>query len=128
MDIIEAINKRKSVRDFKNDRVQQTVIREILEIACCAPSAMNTQPWKFTIITKDVLNSVINSVIEKFRSGEKPIRNILLQDGHWIVFTVTARSNLPSILSILWILKEKILISVLNGWRGDCVFLMLLPR
>jgi nitroreductase len=72
MDIIEAIKKRKSVRDFKNDQVPQTVIREILETACSAPSAMNTQPWEFTVITKDVLNSVISSVIEKFRAGEKP--------------------------------------------------------
>lgn len=72
MDIIEAIKKRKSVRDFKNDLVQQSVIREILETACSAPSAMNTQPWEFTVITKDVLNSVVNSVIEKFRAGEKP--------------------------------------------------------
>lgn len=72
MDLIEAIKKRKSVRNFKNDPIPQAVIREILEIACRAPSAMNTQPWEFTVITKDVLDSVKKGVIEKFRAGEKP--------------------------------------------------------
>lgn len=72
MDILEAIRRRRSVRDFKNDLVPKAVIREILETACRAPSAMNTQPWEFTVITKEVLDSVIESVIEKFRAGEKP--------------------------------------------------------
>ncbi|MBW1678952.1 MAG: nitroreductase [Deltaproteobacteria bacterium] len=72
MDIIEAIKKRKSIRDFKNDQVPQTVIREILEIACRAPSVMNTQPWEFTVIAEDVLNSIRRTVIEKLKAGEKP--------------------------------------------------------
>ena len=72
MDIIEAIKRRKSIRAFKNEQVTQAVIRDILETACRAPSAVNTQPWEFTIITKDVLNSVKSSVIEKFRAGENP--------------------------------------------------------
>lgn len=72
MDIIEAIKRRKSIRDFKNDQVPRTVIREILEIACRAPSAMNTQPWEFTAIAKDTLDLIRDTVIEKLRSGEKP--------------------------------------------------------
>ena len=55
MDNIEAIKQRKSIRDFKDVPVPQTVIRELLEIACRAPSAMNTQPWEFTVIAKNVL-------------------------------------------------------------------------
>jgi nitroreductase len=72
MDIIEAIKERKSIRDFKNDQVPQTVIREILEISCRAPSAMNTQPWEFTVIAQDMLDSIKQAVIEKLKTGEKP--------------------------------------------------------
>ena len=71
MDIIEAVRKRKSIRDFKNDLVPQAVLREILEISCRAPSAMNTQPWEFTVIAKDTLDSIRRSVIEKLKAGEK---------------------------------------------------------
>ena len=72
MDIIEAIKQRKSIRDFKDDQIQQTVIREILEIACRAPSAMNTQPWEFTVIAKDVLDVIKHAIVEKLQAGEKP--------------------------------------------------------
>jgi nitroreductase len=72
VDIIEAIKKRKSIRDFKDDQIPQNVIRELLEIACRAPSAMNTQPWEFTVIAKDVLEMVKRANIEKFQANEKP--------------------------------------------------------
>lgn len=72
VDIIEAIRKRKSIRAFRNTQVPRAVIRDILEAACRAPSAMNTQPWEFTVMTKAVLDSVKSSVIEKFRAGENP--------------------------------------------------------
>lgn len=72
MDIIEAIKRRKSIRDFKNDPVPQDVLREILEISCRTPSAMNSQPWEFTVITKDNLDSVRKAAVEKLQAGEKP--------------------------------------------------------
>jgi nitroreductase len=72
MNILEAIKSRKSIRDFKSTQIPRGILREILETACRAPSAMNTQPWEFTVITKEVLDAVIKSVFEKFRAGEKP--------------------------------------------------------
>ncbi len=71
MDIIEAIGKRKSIRDFKDDPVPQNVLREILEISCRAPSAMNTQPWEFTVVAKDTLDSMRQAAVEKLKAGEK---------------------------------------------------------
>jgi nitroreductase len=58
MDIIECVKKRQSVRGYKPDPVPREIIREILEIAVRAPSAMNTQPWEFTVIAGDVLNNI----------------------------------------------------------------------
>jgi nitroreductase len=72
MEIIEAIQKRKSIRDFKDDPVPHALIREILETACRAPSAMNSQPWEFTVIAGEVLDAVKNSIVQKFRAGVKP--------------------------------------------------------
>jgi len=72
MDIIEAIKGRKSIRDFKDDQISQKVIRQILDIACRAPSAMNSQPWEFTIIANEVLNEIKHAIIEKLQAGEKP--------------------------------------------------------
>lgn len=72
MEIIEAIKTRKSIRDFKDDLIPQTVIREILEVSCRAPSAMNSQPWEFTVITKETLDSIKRATIEKLKGGETP--------------------------------------------------------
>lgn len=71
MTISEAIRKRKSIRDFKPDPVFQDVLREILETACRAPSAMNTQPWKFVVVTGEALERVKRENIEKLRAGDK---------------------------------------------------------
>ncbi len=70
LDIIEAITQRKSIRDFKNDQIPQPVIRDLLDIACRAPSAMNIQPWEFTVIANDVLDEIKSAIIEKWQAGE----------------------------------------------------------
>jgi len=69
MDIIEAINTRKSIRGFKPDQVDQTTIKKILETAVRAPSAMNTQPWEFFVITGETLNNMRKQIVEKLNTG-----------------------------------------------------------
>lgn len=69
MDIVEAIKERKSIRGFKPDPIPKEVIREILETASRAPSAMNIQPWEFTVITGDVLKNIRQANVEKLNSG-----------------------------------------------------------
>lgn len=70
MDLIEAIRKRKSIRKFKPDPVPQGVLREILEIASRAPSAMNTQPWEFVVIAGEVLERIRRANLEKLHAGQ----------------------------------------------------------
>ncbi len=48
----EAIEKRRSVRRYKNDNVPDEMINGILEAARLAPSNSNLQPWRF-IVVKD---------------------------------------------------------------------------
>lgn len=72
MDIVEAIRERKSVRGFKPEPVSREVIEEILDIAGQAPSAMNIQPWEFTVITGDVLENIRKANVELLNSGAKP--------------------------------------------------------
>ncbi len=69
MDIIEAIRTRKSVRGFKPAPVPREVLREILEIATHAPSAMNTQPWEITVVTGQALESIQKANIEMLNLG-----------------------------------------------------------
>jgi nitroreductase len=72
MHVIEAIKTRKSIRGFKPDPVARSVLRDLLEISTRAPSAMNTQPWEFTVITGDVLENIREENVNMFRAGETP--------------------------------------------------------
>lgn len=50
MDLLEAIRKRRSVREYTGEPVDDTVLRELIEAAVLAPSAINQQPWTFVVI------------------------------------------------------------------------------
>jgi len=69
MGVIEAVKKRKSIRGYKPDAVPKEILEEILELASRAPSAMNTQPWEFTVLTGDVLENVRRSNVALLNSG-----------------------------------------------------------
>ena len=71
MNIIEAINSRKSIRAYKADPVPKDVLRSIVEAAGRAPSAMNTQPWEFTVITGSALANIVRENVAKLKAGEK---------------------------------------------------------
>ena len=68
MNIIEAIRTRKSIRDFTVDPVPQHILKKIIEIASHAPSAENSQPWEFTIISGDKLDVIRKANVEKLKS------------------------------------------------------------
>jgi nitroreductase len=72
MDVIEAVKKRKSIRGYKPDPVPKQVLEQILELASHAPSAMNTQPWEFTVLTGEALEKVRRSNIDLLNSGVPP--------------------------------------------------------
>ena len=72
MDVIEAIKKRKSIRGYKPDPVPKHVLEQILELASHAPSAMNTQPWEFTVLTGETLENVRRGNIDLLNSGVPP--------------------------------------------------------
>ena len=58
---LEIIQKRHSVRNFKNQPVDDTAIRSIVDAARLSPSACNAQPWRFIAVTeKSLLEDLVN--------------------------------------------------------------------
>ena len=51
MEFQEVLRSRRAVRDFKPDPVSPQILRRLAEAAVQAPSSMNEQPWRFSIIT-----------------------------------------------------------------------------
>ncbi len=49
-DIFEMIKTRRSIRKYKMEVPDETLIRRCIEAACHAPSAKNSQPWSFVLV------------------------------------------------------------------------------
>jgi len=49
--VIEAIKSRRAIRSYEDKPVPDSAIQTMLEAATYAPSAINIQPWKFTLVT-----------------------------------------------------------------------------
>jgi nitroreductase len=50
MDLSDAIAGRRSVREYTGEAVDEPAIGRLIEAAVRAPSAMNQQPWTFTVV------------------------------------------------------------------------------
>ena len=51
MDLITALETRRSVRNYQDRGVDRDTIEKLITLATQAPSAMNSQPWAFVAIT-----------------------------------------------------------------------------
>ena len=68
------LRSRRSIRNFKDKAVERVKLEKLLEVACCAPSAKNNQPWFWTIVEEradveryaSMVIEWMRSVIEKF--------------------------------------------------------------
>jgi len=50
MDVKEAIYGRRAVREFTTEPVEEAALRGLIDAAVQAPSAVNQQPWLFTVV------------------------------------------------------------------------------
>ena len=71
---MEIINKRRSVRQFLDKKVEKEKIESILKAAMQAPSAGNQQPWEFAVVEdkENIEKLSISSPYAKF-SNKAPL-------------------------------------------------------
>ena len=90
--MLDAMLKRHSVRGFRRDTVSPEVLTELIEAMRLAPSANNTQPWKFIIVTGANRLQVAGACVQEF-VGEAPALIVALaeesRDNYNLAFAVT---------------------------------------
>jgi nitroreductase/NAD-dependent dihydropyrimidine dehydrogenase PreA subunit len=64
-----AILERRSIRNYKNKPVPDTLIRRVLEAGRFAPSSGNCQPWKFIVIKDQAMIDEMDELIVQVISG-----------------------------------------------------------
>ncbi len=66
MDFSELVKIRQSVRSYTNQTIEKEKIDQCLEAARLAPSASNSQPWKYIVVDdKDLKNKVALATFDK---------------------------------------------------------------
>jgi nitroreductase len=73
MNVIEAVENRRSVRKFLEKEIDRGILEKILSAGIAAPSAKNRQPWRFTVITgalRREMAAILRSGFNREKSGE----------------------------------------------------------
>ncbi|MBS3647611.1 nitroreductase [Pseudaminobacter sp. 19-2017] len=69
----EAIASRRSVRAFLPAPVEESMIREILEVAARAPSGTNMQPWRVYVTTGETKQRIADAILNSGVRAEKAV-------------------------------------------------------
>jgi nitroreductase len=65
MDVFEAIRTRRSIRSYLNKPVEKEKLLKVLEAARLSPSAVNSQPWSFIVVTKKKQKEKLRQVYDR---------------------------------------------------------------
>lgn len=76
MDAIELIKERRSVRKYKDQKVDRTLMTEIVDLARWAPSWANTQIARYTLVDDDAtIEKIANEGVHGFVYNAKLLKN-----------------------------------------------------
>lgn len=66
MDTLEALQTRKSIREYTSALVDMTTVNKIVAAASRAPSSKNTQPWKLFLVRGTALDALRSDYLDAF--------------------------------------------------------------
>ena len=66
MSLDKAIKNRRSIRKYKKDPVKKEQIESILDAGNKAPSAKNSQPWRFYVLQNEAKNKFMKYCFDEF--------------------------------------------------------------
>jgi nitroreductase len=92
MSFLDLANKRYSVRNYKTTPIPREKIIRCMEAARVAPSACNSQPWKFIIVNETKL---VNEVAKAVFEGLLNFNNFVFK-APVLVLIVSERQNLSA--------------------------------
>ena len=67
MDIIKSIEERRSTRAFLDKPVERETLEHLLRLATQAPSAINLQPWEFTVVSGEERKRLSRLLLKRMR-------------------------------------------------------------
>jgi nitroreductase len=133
MDINEAITGRRAVREYTAQTLDEPTIGCLIDAAVHAPSAMNEQPWTFTIvrdqsvldrISKGAKAHMLSTMSESPHSGH--IKSLLADSSFHIFYNapililVSASAEGPWIVEDCALAAENLMLAAYAAGLGAC--------
>lgn len=66
--VADTIRSRRSIRAFLPKPVPRETILELLDLAACAPSGVNTQPWQVHVLTGNTREKVVAAILSEYEN------------------------------------------------------------
>lgn len=79
MEVLEAINTRRSIRHYKPDPIDDETLQKVLEAARWAPSWSNTQCWRFVIVRDSHIKTELAGCLIKLQKEDTLVDNPALK-------------------------------------------------
>jgi nitroreductase len=130
MDVAEAINKRRSIRSFKPDLVPWDILKNIVATALRSPSASNSQPWEFAIVSGAKLEEIKKAFINN--SSKLPALDISIPMKYPEPWASRRSAVMAGVLDKLGVAREDKQKRMEWGLRGfnlwgapSCIYVMI---
>jgi len=132
MNLKEAIYSRRAVRDFTTEAVDEAALKQLIDAAIQAPSAVNQQPWRFTVVRDQKLLVEISrqSKAHMLRTSPaalaSPHFNAILNNPDFDIFyhapalIVISAANGPWIVEDCALAAENLMLAACAAGLGTC--------
>lgn len=134
MDVLDAIQKRRSVRSYAPQTLSYETIHTLLKAAVQAPTAVHEEPWAFAVIeNKDMLRRLSDSAKKVMTDVERsihvpgrhmsahftPPEDIFYHAPALIV--IYGKPMGPFVVADCWLAAENLLLAACAAGLGTCV-------
>lgn len=135
MSEIEAIYTRRTVRDYKSQKIEKNMIQTLLDAAVQAPTAMHEEPWSFVVIQdQTLLNQLSESakavLYNEARSYPKQMKGLieLVENPEFHLFynantliVIYSKFPGPYVEADCWLAAENLMLTACAQGLGTCV-------
>jgi nitroreductase len=141
------VEKRRSIRKFKKDTVSKEILEDALEAGRWAPSASNSQPWHFVVITRNETKAEIAEICTRFsrehwrRFSPERAKYLAARGGSWdksymkdvpvlvaVCYELIENVRDELVLGSVWMSIENMLLAATDEGLGSCVYTFLNRR
>lgn len=115
--MLDLITSRQSDRSYSERTVEKEKLDRIMEAARLSPSACNTQPWKFVVVTDPVLLKEVS------KAASEPVlkMNLFVSQAPVIVVVVREKPNISSRIGAKIFKKDYSLIDIGIASENICL-------